>query len=166
MHWILDSVKFGNRNGWDARETGDTAQCFDLELPMNLDRGIPSRARKSCTTRWFHPRFSVRVRYLFRDIIGHRTESLSHNWGCLVTYPLCVPLTGIRNPSLDSLSLSPSPHRIGKQQQHQQKVVFPKFQNVNRTALILGIKHYHITTKIDWRIKAWICKVSNYQSHE
>ena len=74
---------------------------------------------------------------LFRDIIGHRTESLSHNWGCLVTYPLCVPLTGIRNPSLDSLSVSPSPHRIGKQQQHQQKVVFPKFQNVNRTAFLL-----------------------------
>ena len=76
MHWMLDSVKFGNRNGWDARETGDTAQCFDLELPMNLDRGIPSRARKSCTTRWFHPRFSVRVRCLFRDIICHRTVSL------------------------------------------------------------------------------------------
>ena len=122
MHWILDSVKFGNRNGWDARETGDTAQCFDLELPMNLDRGIPSRARKSCTTRWFHPRFSVRVRCLFRDIIGHRTESLSHNWGCLVTYPLCVPLT-------------PSPHSICKQ--HQWKVLFPKFQNVNRTAFLL-----------------------------
>ena len=154
MHWILDSVKFGNRNGWDARETGDTAQCFDLELPMNLDRGIPSRARKSCTTRWFHPRFSVRVRCLFRDIIGHRTESLSHNWGCLVTYPLCVPLT-------------PSPHSICKQ--HQWKVLFPKFQNVNRTAFLLGIKHDHQTTKIDWRIKAWICKVkqiSNYQSHE
>ena len=26
MHWILDSVKFGNRNAWDARETADTAQ--------------------------------------------------------------------------------------------------------------------------------------------
>ena len=157
MHWILDSVKFGNRNGWDARETGDTAQCFDLELPMNLDRGIPSRARKSCTTRWFHPRFSVRVRCLFRDIIGHQTESLSHNWGCLVTYPLCVPLT-------------PSPHSICKQSTNG-KFYFQNFKTSTEQLFffVLGIKHDHQTTKIYLRIKAWICKVkqiSNYQSHE
>ena len=86
MHWILYSVKFENRNGWNAGETdADTAQWARLFRPgladeMNLDLswgwGASSRARKSCTAHSFHPRFSVRVRCLFRDIICHRTVSL------------------------------------------------------------------------------------------
>ena len=143
--------------------------CLDLDLPMNLDPswgwGASSRARKSCTAHCFLFSYdaSSRISSVIEPCHFLTWLRMSGNLSSL-----CAPYRNMEPfHGFSICTVSPSPHRIRKQ--HQQKVVFPKFQNVNRTAFLLGIKHDHQRTKIDLRIKARICKVKqviNYQSHE
>ena len=123
--------------------------CLDPDLPMNLDPSwgwrASSRARKSCTTHCFHTRFSVRniiepYHFLTQS---RRVISLS------VPSAPCRTKETFPGFSLSRHPITASPHQIRKQ--HQQKVVFPNFQNVKRTAFLREIKHDHQTTNIDLR---------------
>ena len=143
-----------HRNGWDARETiADTAQCARLFRP-----GLADELGSVLGLGSFISGKEILYRTLFSYPIfcsgyHHQTVSLSRvieagNLSqCALPSAPCRTKETFPGFSLSRHPITASPHQIRKQ--HQQKVVFPNFQNVKRTAFLREIKHDHQTTNID-----------------
>ena len=125
MHWIVSSSGIGMVGMTDA-DTAHEPACLDPDSGLAYELGSVLGLESFISGKeiLYHTLFS----YPIFCSEYHRTVSLSHviEAGNLSQCAQC-PL--LEKGNLLSLCLaSPSPHRIHKQ--HQQKVVFPKFQNV------------------------------------
>ena len=144
MHWILDSVKFGNRNAWDARETADTAQWarrFRPGLADELGSVLWTGAGKLHLGQGNlvpHTVFCSRMTPLPGYHLSSSRITFSHNWGCLVTSPLCVPLTGIWNPSMDSLSALSRHPLTASASSTNRKLYFQNFKTSTEQLFFFG----------------------------
>ena len=146
MHWTLDSIKFGSRNAWDARETADTAQWARLFRPGLADElgfvlglgSFISGKEILYRTLFSSPLFCSRMTLLPGYHLSSSRITFSHNWGCLVTSPLCVPLTGIWNPSMDSLSALSRHPLTASASSTNRKLYFQNFKTSTEQLFFFG----------------------------